>query len=120
MHELSIASAVLNTALRNAGERRVTAVAVRAGRLRQVVPESLRFYFEIVTRDTPLEGARLELTEVPVRLGCRDCGHHWEPDWPLFRCPECESAEVSVLAGEELSVEYIEVEEREPACTAPR
>jgi hydrogenase nickel incorporation protein HypA/HybF len=120
MHELSIATAVLNTALKNAGERRVTAVAVRTGRLRQVVPESLRFYFEIVARGTPLEDARLELTEVPVRLGCEACGQEWEPDWPLFRCPECESANVSVLAGEELSVEYIEVEETEPACTARR
>jgi hydrogenase nickel incorporation protein HypA/HybF len=120
MHELSVAAAVLNTALKNAGERRVTAVAVRAGRLRQVVPESLRFYFEIVARDTACEGARLELTEVPVRLRCAACGNQWAPDSPLFRCPKCASADIRVLAGEELSVEYIEVEETEPACTGPR
>jgi hydrogenase nickel incorporation protein HypA/HybF len=120
MHELSIATAVLNTALKSADGRRVTVVAVSAGRMRQVVPDSLRFYFEIVTRDTELQDARLELTEVPVRLGCGACSQEWEPDWPLFRCPQCGSAEVSVLAGDELSVEYIEVEEREPACTGPR
>ena len=120
MHELSIATAVLNTALRHAGDRGVTSVGVRAGGLRQVVPDSLRFYFEVVARDTPLEGARLELVEVPVRLGCRTCGAEWEPDWPLFRCPECASATVTVLAGEELEVEYIEVEETEPACTGAR
>jgi len=120
VHELSIATAVLNTALRHAGDRPVTAVGVRAGRFRQVVPESLRFYFEVVARDTPLEGARLELIEVPVRLLCRACRGEWEPDWPLFRCPDCASANVSVLAGEELEVEYIEVEEKEATCTGAR
>ena len=119
MHELSVATAVLNTALKNAGDRRVTAVAVRAGRLRQVVPESLRFYFEIVSRDTACEHARLELIEMPVRLRCAACGEQWEPDWPLFRCPQCSSAQVIVQSGEELGVEYIEIEEREPACTGP-
>jgi hydrogenase nickel incorporation protein HypA/HybF len=120
MHELSIASAVVNTALEHSGGRPVSLVAVRAGRLRQVVPESLRFYFEIVARDTRLEGARLELTEVPVRLHCEACKAEWEPDWPLFRCAQCGSADVRVLSGEELLVDYIEVEEQEPACIGPR
>ena len=52
MHELSISSAIVDTALRHAGGRRVTSVALRVGALRQVVPESLKFYFEIVGRDT--------------------------------------------------------------------
>jgi hydrogenase nickel incorporation protein HypA/HybF len=119
VHELSIAAAVVDTALEHAGDRPVAVVAVRAGRLRQVVPESLRFYFEIVARETACERARLELTEVPARLRCAACRGEWEPDWPSFRCPACASAEVRVLAGDELSVEYIEVEEREPACIGP-
>jgi len=120
MHELSIASAVLNTALRHAEERPVTVVSMRVGRLRQVVPDSLQFYFEIVARDTVCEGARLELREIEARLRCADCAQEWEPAIPAFRCPRCESAAVEVIAGEELEVEYIEVDEQEPACTAPR
>ena len=64
MHELSVASAVLNTALKHCGDRQVTVVNVRVGRMRQVVPASLEFYFEIVARDTACEGARLELVEI--------------------------------------------------------
>ncbi len=120
MHELSIASAVLNTALSHAGERPVTLVSMRVGTLRQVVPESLEFYFGIVARDTSCERARLELSEIAARLRCGDCGHEWEPTIPAFRCPRCESGTVTVIAGEELEVEYIEVEEQEPACTGPR
>jgi hydrogenase nickel incorporation protein HypA/HybF len=120
MHELSISSAVLNTALRHAGGRQVSAVSVRVGRLRQVVPDSLSFYWDIVSRDTVCDGAQLELSEIEVCLGCRDCEQQWRPEIPAFRCPRCGSAEVEVLAGEELEVDYIEVEEQESACTAPR
>jgi hydrogenase nickel incorporation protein HypA/HybF len=120
MHELSIASAVLNTALAHADDRRVTLVSMRIGNLRQVVPDSLEFYFEIVARDTRCEGARLDLTEIEARLRCSDCQLEWEPAIPAFRCPRCGAGDVAVIAGEELEVEYIEVEEQEPACTGPR
>jgi len=113
VHELSIAGAVVDTALKHASGRRVTAVTVRAGALRQVVPGSLEFYFGIVARDTACEGARLELEVVPARLRC--CGREWEVDWPDFRCGACGGA-ATVVAGSELYVESIEVEEA--ACTA--
>jgi len=119
MHELSVASAVLNTAVKHAEHRPVSLVSLRVGRLRQVVPDSLSFYFEIVARDTVCEGAELALTEIEVELRCSDCRHEWQPSIPAFRCPGCGSADVAVIAGEELEVEYIEIETREPACTGP-
>jgi hydrogenase nickel incorporation protein HypA/HybF len=120
MHELSVAGAVLDTALRHADGRRVTAVNVRAGALRQVVPESLRFYWGIVARDTGCEGAVLEVEEVAARLRCRDCARQWSPELPVFRCPGCGATGVEVAAGDELYVDYIEVSDTEAACTAPR
>lgn len=123
MHELSIATAVLNTALKHADDRPVSEVGVRVGALRQVVPDSLCFYFDIVARDGPCEGARLTLTEVEARLRCRGCAQKWTPLWAEFRCPKCSGGDVEVLAGEELLVDYIEVEEpqpKEPECIAPR
>jgi hydrogenase nickel incorporation protein HypA/HybF len=119
MHELSVASAILDTALAHAEGRPVAAVAVTIGGLRQVVPDSLRFYFEIVARDTACERAALQLTVNEPVLGC-ECGHEWELSTPAFRCPECGSADVRVLAGDELIVEYIEVEQEDVACIAPR
>jgi hydrogenase nickel incorporation protein HypA/HybF len=120
MHELSVATAVLNTALKHAGERRVSVVNVRVGALRQVVPDSLRFYFEIVARDSACEGATLELEEIAARLQCADCERSWMPQIPAFRCPDCGSAAVQVTAGEELEVQFIEIEDEEPACIGPR
>ncbi|MGO9955205.1 MAG: hydrogenase maturation nickel metallochaperone HypA [Solirubrobacteraceae bacterium] len=118
MHELSLAGGVVNTALRHAGGQTVTVVSLRVGHMRQVVPDSLRFCFEIVARDTACEGAELRMTEVEVTLECRDCEHGWSPQGPAFRCPDCGSAAVTVTGGEELLIEYIEVEDKEDACTA--
>jgi hydrogenase nickel incorporation protein HypA/HybF len=117
MHEFSIASAVVDTAVRHAAGRRVTVVSVRFGRLRQVVPDALAFAFGIVSRETVCEGARLEQEIVPARLRCPWCDAGWEIELPAFRCPVCASADAEVLSGEELEVESIEVEE-EAACIA--
>jgi hydrogenase nickel incorporation protein HypA/HybF len=114
MHELSVSSAVVDTALRHAGGRRVTVVTVRIGHLRQVVPDSLAFYWEVVARETLCEGARLEQVLVPARLRCGDCQREWDPEDALFRCV-CGAAG-EVVSGNELEVESIEVEEA--ACTA--
>jgi hydrogenase nickel incorporation protein HypA/HybF len=118
MHELSLSSAILGTVLKHADGRRVTQVDVRVGWLRQVVPETLEFYFGFVTRETVCEGARLELEVVPARLACAACAEQWELDLPAFRCPACGSSDVTVIQGNEFEVESIEIEE--VACTAPR
>ncbi|MEA2126690.1 MAG: hydrogenase nickel incorporation protein HypA/HybF [Solirubrobacteraceae bacterium] len=111
MHELSISSAIVDTAVAHASGRRVSVVSVRIGHLRQAIPRSLHFYFGICTRETVAEGATLELEVVPGRLRCRECHHNWDVEVPAFRCPRCDSGDVAVLAGEELEVESIQVEE---------
>src|SRR4051812_49841508 len=110
MHELAISSAVLESALRHAEGRRVTAVRVRVGHMRQVVPDSLDFYWGIVTRDGVAEGSVLEQEVIPARLACRDCADEWGIELPSFRCPGCGGADVEIAAGDELEVESIEVE----------
>jgi hydrogenase nickel incorporation protein HypA/HybF len=117
MHELSISRAIVDTAARYADGRRVVLVSVKIGALRQVVPESLAFYFQIVSRGTVCEGALLEPRLAQARLRCA-CGEEWELEKPSFRCPRCGDGQVSVLDGDQLSVDSIEVEEAR--CTAPR
>ena len=132
MHELSVSSAVVDTALRHAAGRRVTTVDLKLGKLRQVVPASLSFYFEIVARDTLCEGASLDLELIDALMRCVECGHEWDPEpkpehgplegavgagflLPQFRCPECSAAGAEVVQGNELLVESIEVATSDPA-----
>jgi len=119
MHELSVSSAVLDTVLKHAAGRRVTVVSLRLGHLRQVVPDSLAFYFELVSRETLCEGARLEHEVVPARLRCQACEVEWEISVPVFRCGLCGGTDVDVVSGEELEVESIEVvQDEEAGCIA--
>ncbi len=117
MHELALARAILASALEHADGRRVTSVEVRVGALRQVVPGSLAFNFEILARGTACEGAALEQRLEAARLRCA-CGAEWELEELSFQCPRCCGSDTQVTGGEQLWVESIEVEE-EP-CTAPR
>jgi hydrogenase nickel incorporation protein HypA/HybF len=118
MHELSLSSAIVDTVVRHAAGRRVTAVNLRIGTLRQVVPASLEFYFEVVARDTVCDGARLDYELVAASVACEACGHAWELAEPLFVCPECSRRDVRVVAGDELEVDSIVIQEEE-ACIAP-
>ena len=118
MHELSLSSAIVNTVAKHAAGRRVTVVNLRVGRLRQVVPDTLEFYFEFVARDSVCEGARLEQELIPARLRCRSCKHEWAIEIPAFRCPACAGSDVAIASGDEFEVESIQVEEAE--CIAQR
>lgn len=113
MHELSLSSAIVNTVAKHAHGRRVTVVNLRVGRLRQVIPDTLEFYFEFVARDSVCEGARLVQEVIPARLRCRGCEHEWAIEIPAFRCPACAGSDVEVASGDEFEVESIEVEEAE-------
>jgi len=118
VHELSLSSAIVNTVVKHAEGRRVTVVELRVGKLRQVIPDTLEFYFEFVARGTVCEGARLEQQVIDARLRCSSCGHEWEIEIPAFRCPRCAGGDVEIAGGNEFEVEAIEVEEAQ--CIAPR
>ena len=111
MHELSIAQSVAAVALRNASGRRVRAVELRVGHLRQVVPDALVFAWELLTAETELEGSSLEIEEVPARGRCTRCAAETTFEGFPLACPRCGSVEVELLAGEELLVESLELEE---------
>ena len=83
---------------------------LRIGRLAAVVEDSLKFCFEIITKDSPLEGAELVIETVPVVLRCRDCGHGWEVEGPVFTCPECKEGSVEIVSGRELEISSLEIE----------
>ncbi len=111
MHELSIAEAVVDIAVRHAGGRPVRAVELKVGHLRQVVPSALEFAFELVAQGTPVEGAELVLEAVPAAGLCRRCGAESElGGFPLV-CAACGSLELELLRGEELLVDALEIED---------
>jgi hydrogenase nickel incorporation protein HypA/HybF len=110
MHELSIADAVLRIALAHADGRRIEAIEIKVGHLRQVVPDALTFAFALVAEGTNAEGAELQLEEVPAAGTCRGCGAHTEFDGFPLACAACGSLDVKLVRGEELLVDALTME----------
>jgi hydrogenase nickel incorporation protein HypA/HybF len=113
LHELAIADSVVQIASRHADGRQVTKVYLKVGHLRQVVPSALAFSFELVAQGTPVEGAELEMEEVPVLGRCRECGVESRLESFPLQCGTCGGFELQILEGEELYVDSLELEERE-------
>jgi hydrogenase nickel incorporation protein HypA/HybF len=110
VHELAIAESVVQIAADHAAGRRVLKVELSVGHLRQVVPSALEFAFEIVARGTPVEGAELELREVPPAGVCRTCEVSTALERFPFSCERCGGYDIELTHGEELLVDALEVE----------
>jgi hydrogenase nickel incorporation protein HypA/HybF len=113
MHEMSIAESLLTIILQESQSHqasRVVAVALRIGELSSVVPESLRFCFEMISQGTIVEGAELRVERVPVACRCEGCGTEFTVEHLLFMCPACQSRRVAIQSGRELTIESLEVE----------
>jgi hydrogenase nickel incorporation protein HypA/HybF len=109
MHELSIADALVEIVSRHAQGRRVERVEIKIGHLRQVVPSSLEFAFELLAAGTCIEGAELLVHDIAPVGRCRACGvQSTTSDFPL-RCSSCGGLDLELLAGEELLVEALEL-----------
>ncbi|MGI8535500.1 MAG: hydrogenase maturation nickel metallochaperone HypA [Mycobacteriales bacterium] len=108
MHELSITQSVVDAVTENTDGRKVTAVHLRVGKLSGVVPDAMRFCFELVTDGTALSGAELVIEEPGGRASCRTCEQQFALADLILLCP-CGSADVEVLSGRELSVTSVEV-----------
>lgn len=110
MHELSITRNVVAIVAEHAAGRRVTRVRLEIGRLSAVMPDAIRFCFDICASDTALAGARLEIDEIPGRGRCGECGTEVVMGAPAGRCPGCGTNGLEVIAGRELNIKEMEVE----------
>jgi hydrogenase nickel incorporation protein HypA/HybF len=119
LHELSIADAIVAIACDHAQGRRVASVAVKIGRLRQVVPDALEFAFELVAAGTDVKGAQLDVEHVAPRVWCARCELEGDvTEFPLA-CAKCASVDVEVVAGDELIVDSLELAD-EPLLSTRR
>lgn len=107
MHELSLCMSIAELVqehARHAGVSRVTRVVVEIGMAAPVDPQALQFSFPVVTADTLMQGAALDIQRVPLRLRCKVCGLESEPVSPHEPCTSCGAFQREVLAGREMRV----------------
>lgn len=90
------------------GDRRVLVVRLEVGRLTCVLPDALRFCFDVVGQGRSIEGARLEIDEIPASATCRDCDRTDRVEGPVPLCA-CGSANLHIRTGHELRLKELEV-----------
>ncbi len=114
MHEVGIAASVLDAVRAELGKRpgaRAAAVGLRIGELSGVDTESLRFGFEALVKNSDLDPLRLEVESVARLQECLDCQRSFAADRYTLQCPDCGSLRGKCLAGDELDIAWIELEE---------
>jgi hydrogenase nickel incorporation protein HypA/HybF len=113
MHELSIAMSIVEVAQEEAAQRgvQVNAVHLKLGALAGVIKESLLSCYAMACGETPLEGSRLVIEDVPVVVFCPTCqARRPTSSIQLFCCAECGTPTPQVLQGKELEVVALEIE----------
>jgi hydrogenase nickel incorporation protein HypA/HybF len=108
MHELGITQSIVELAAERADGQRVRRVVVEIGKLSAVLPDAVRFCFDLVAEGTPVEGAELRVIETPGTAKCKECGTVLTLERPFGRC-SCGCTDLDWLTGEELRVIEIEV-----------
>lgn len=109
MHELGIAQNIVEIVANHAKGAPVVRVAIEIGQLSGISAEAMRFCFQSCTQGTSLEGARLDIQEVPGLGQCRSCGTLVPLDVPFGICPRCEGVRLVIVQGCDLKVKELEV-----------
>jgi hydrogenase nickel incorporation protein HypA/HybF len=110
MHELTVAQSILDIAVKEAGQRKITEISLVLGELSSVAEESVKFCFEVISQGTYAEGALISLTKVQALFRCRHCLFEFGMDRKGL-CPSCGQRKGDLVRGKEFYIESIEVED---------
>lgn len=113
MHEMSLCEGVLNILEEQSQAQnfqRVKTVWMEIGELSCVEISALNFGFEVVTKGTLADGAKLEIIQVPGQAWCMQCMKTVSIHQRYDACNECGSYQLQVTGGEELNIKELEVE----------
>jgi len=109
MHEMGITQSIVAIVTEQAAGRKVKRVTLEIGKLAAIMPDSIRFCFDVMAQGSALEGAALDIVEIPGRARCRDCGSELMLADMFDRCG-CGSRSLERLAGQELNIKSMELE----------
>jgi hydrogenase nickel incorporation protein HypA/HybF len=108
MHEMGIVMEIVDVVSAASEGAKVERIVLQIGKLSTVLPDAVRFCFDLAAEGTPLEGAELAIVEIPGQARCRACGADVVLERPFGRCA-CGGTDLAWLSGEELKIQAVEV-----------
>ena len=139
MHEFGFAHSIYETSLNTAEKynaKRIKQINLQIGDFTLINPDILKQSFEIVSKDSIAENAKLEIDIRPGTLLCNECNHKQEiwvndPDSKesfeddegqayhslaevgivLFKCKACGSSKTNLIGGRDTKIVNIVIED---------
>ncbi|MEL6494118.1 MAG: hydrogenase maturation nickel metallochaperone HypA [Cyanobacteria bacterium J06623_7] len=113
MHETDMTKALILTVKdwynSQSEQPKIDKIHLIVGQFTCVEPMSLRFAFEVQTRNTFLAGVELVIKDVPLIAFCHTCQQEYQPEIGLqYSCPDCQSPMEDIRSGRELKIDRIE------------
>jgi hydrogenase nickel incorporation protein HypA/HybF len=108
MHELGLTRNIVAIVSEHAGDKKVNRILLEIGKLSAIMPDAIRFCFDVCSKNTPLENADLQINEIPGLARCQVCGDEFEIEQLFGRC-QCGSNHIQCIAGEEMKIKEMEV-----------
>lgn len=114
MHEMGIVQSIMEIIeeqVRIHGAKKVLAVKLEFGAMTAVLPTAVTFAFEVLSKGGVAEGAQLEISILPIRVFCSECGQESELEQYHPLCPVCSAPVAKILQGrDEMRVVSLEIE----------
>lgn len=113
MHEFAVTQSLLETASDYAQKnnaKRVISLNLVIGDLSGIIDESVQFYWDFISKDTICENSTLNFDHRNAVMKCMACEYQFIMDGELMPCPQCESMDIKIIAGDEFRLESIEIE----------
>lgn len=114
MHELAITDNIIRIASEEAEKHKVNKVVeirIEVGELTGLIPSCIQYYFDIASKGTLVEGAKLSINKIPVSVRCSDCSHEEEVAKNIsYTCTSCGGYNIKIVRGNEFLIQSLEVE----------
>lgn len=118
MHEVSLMTNVLELVAQEMKKnkvQRLRSVTIRYGVLSNIVPDSMKFAFDVLIKDSEFQSATLKLVKEDLELKCRFCNTVFKTDqknYFFIPCPHClEEGCFEIVKGEGIFLDRIEADE---------
>jgi Zn finger protein HypA/HybF (possibly regulating hydrogenase expression) len=114
MHEYSVTMGLIKMVVEEAKKvkaKKVDEIRLVIGDLSTIIDDSVQMYFDILSKDTLADGAKLVFKRVEAQFECTACGNIYNKPKIGFDCPVCGALGRPTGVGKEFYVESIEVEE---------
>ncbi len=114
MHEVSIAQAIIDSVrqVKQVREKKIIGINIRLGEWSHLKEDNLNFVYQVMVAESKqFCNSSLNFDKVQAQSRCRDCHQIFTPRDYSPVCPNCSSIDTELIAGRELEIISVEVED---------